>query len=292
MSAITYADLTMTTSKPAPPSSGRGEDRAQHRPADRPADSAVVIVPTYNEAENLEQAVDAIRAAAPELHILVVDDDSPDGTGELADRLADADPLITVLHHGNRAGLGAAYLAGFGVALTAGFDILIEMDADGSHPASVLPALIARLSSPDRADLVIGSRRVPGGGFVDWPATRRLLSRAGNAYARLALGIQVKDATAGFRAYRAEVLRALDLADIESRGYCFQIDMTLRVLDAGYRVAEVPIIFTDRQRGVSKMNSRIVLEAMWRVTQWGATRRFTRRGPSAARTTAPVNEHQ
>lgn len=274
MSAITYADLTMTASKSTPSSTGRGEDRAR----------AVVIVPTYNEAENLEQAVDAIRAAAPELHIMVVDDDSPDGTGELADRLAASDSRITVLHHGDRAGLGAAYLAGFGVALAAGFDILIEMDADGSHPADVLPALIARLgpddpAAPDHADLVIGSRRVPGGGFVDWPATRRLLSRAGNTYARLALGIQVKDATAGYRAYRAEALRALDLADVESRGYCFQIDMTLRILDAGYRVAEVPIIFTDRQRGVSKMNSRIVFEAMWRVTRWGAARRFTRRRP-------------
>jgi dolichol-phosphate mannosyltransferase len=237
----------------------------------------VVIVPTYNEVDNLEPAVSAIHAAAPELHILVVDDVSPDGTGELADRLAASDPRITVLHHGARAGLGAAYLAGFGVALAAGFDILIEMDADGSHPASALPALIARLDAPDHADLVIGSRRVPGGGFVDWPAARRLLSRAGNFYARRALRIRVMDATAGFRAYRAGVLRSLDLAGVESRGYCFQIDMTLRVLDAGYRVAEVPIIFTDRQRGTSKMSSGIVLEAMWRVTQWGFARRFSRR---------------
>ena len=256
--------------------------------ASKPVGGAVVIVPTYNEVENLEQAVDAIRAAAPELHILVVDDASPDGTGDLADRLAASDPLITVLHHGARAGLGGAYLAGFGVALAAGFDILIEMDADGSHPADTLPALIARLDAPDRTDLVIGSRRVPGGGFVDWPAARRLLSRAGNAYARFALGIHVKDATAGFRAYRADVLRSLDLDDVESRGYCFQIDMTLRVLDAGYRVAEVPIIFTERRRGVSKMNSRIVLEAMWRVTQWGVARRFSRRKPAPARSSTPA----
>lgn len=247
----------------------------------------MVIVPTYNEVDNLEPAVDAIRAAAPEVHILVVDDASPDGTGELADRLAASDPRVTVLHHGARGGLGAAYLAGFDVALAAGFDILIEMDADGSHPADALPALIARLgpddpAAPDHADLVIGSRRVPGGGFVDWPAARRLLSRAGNFYARFALRIRVMDATAGFRAYRAGVLRSLDLAGVESRGYCFQIDMTLRVLDAGYRVAEVPIIFTDRQRGVSKMNSRIVLEAMWRVTQWGVSRRFSRRRAAPA----------
>ncbi len=253
----------MTASKPAPSSRG-------------PAARAVVIVPTYNEAENLEQAVDAIRAAAPEAHILVVDDSSPDGTGELADRLAASDPRITVLHHGARAGLGGAYLAGFGVALAAGFDILIEMDADGSHPADALPALIARLDAPDHADMVIGSRWIPGGSFVDWPAARRLLSRAGNVYARFALGIAVKDATAGFRSYRAEVLRGLDLAGVESRGYCFQIDMTRRVLDAGYRVAEVPIVFTERRRGASKMNSRIVLEAMWRVTQWGVARRFGR----------------
>jgi dolichol-phosphate mannosyltransferase len=250
-----------------------------------------VIVPTYDEVDNLEPAVQAIHAAAPDVHILVVDDASPDGTGELADRLAASDPRITVLHHGARDGLGAAYLAGFDTALAAGFDILIEMDADGSHPADVLPTMIARLgpddpTSPDHADLVIGSRRVPGGGFVDWPAARRILSRAGNLYARLALRIRVMDATAGFRAYRADVLRSLDLAGVESRGYCFQIDMTLRVLDAGYRVAEVPIIFTDRQRGVSKMNSRIVLEAMWRVTQWGVARRFSRHRTVPARATA------
>lgn len=259
----------MTAPSSAPSSRGRAAIRA------------VVIIPTYNEVENLDAAVAAIHAAAPELHVLVVDDASPDGTGEVADRLAAADPRVTVLHHGERAGLGAAYLAGFDVALAAGFDVLIEMDADGSHPAPALPALIARLDTPDRTDMVIGSRRVPGGGFVDWPATRRLLSRAGNLYARLALGIQVMDATAGFRAYRADVLKSLDLDGVESRGYCFQIDMTLRVLDAGYRVAEVPIIFTDRQRGVSKMNSRIVLEAMWRVTQWGFARRFLRPRPGA-----------
>jgi len=273
----------MTASTPAPSASGGG--------AGRPAARAVVIMPTYDEVDNLEPAVQAIHAAAPDVHILVVDDASPDGTGELADRLAASDPRITVLHHGARDGLGAAYLAGFDTALAAGFDILIEMDADGSHPADVLPTMIARLgpddpTAPDHADLVIGSRRVPGGGFVDWPAARRILSRAGNLYARLALRIRVMDATAGYRAYRADVLRSLDLAGVESRGYCFQIDMTLRVLDAGYRVAEVPIIFTDRQRGVSKMNSRIVLEAMWRVTQWGVARRFSRRRAVPARATA------
>jgi hypothetical protein len=167
------------------------------------------------------------------------------------------------------------------------------MDADGSHPADALPALITRLGSddpaaPDHADMVIGSRWVAGGGFVDWPAARRLLSRAGNVYARIALGIHVRDATAGFRSYRADVLRTLDLDGVESRGYCFQIDMTRRVLDAGYLVAEVPIIFTERRRGVSKMNSRIVLEAMWRVTQWGMSRRFSRRMTARPRSTTPV----
>ncbi len=248
----------------------------------------MVIVPTYNEVENLAQAVDAIRGAAPEAHILVVDDSSPDGTGELADRLAAADSHVAVLHHADRAGLGGAYLAGFAAALDAGYDILIEMDADGSHPAGALPALIDRLDEPDHAGMIIGSRWVPGGGFVDWPAGRRLLSRAGNVYARLALAIAVKDATAGFRSYRADVLRALDLAGVESRGYCFQIDMTRRVLDAGIAVAEVPIVFTDRRRGVSKMNTRIVLEAMWRVTQWGVARRFGRRRPAPARSTTAV----
>lgn len=271
----------MTASDPAP--SGRGR-RGRRGP--KTGQKTVVIVPTYNEVDNLELAVAAILGAAPEVHILVVDDDSPDGTGELADRLAASDLRVSVLHHGARDGLGAAYLAGFGHALASGYDILIEMDADGSHPAAVLPTMIARLgpddpADPGHADLVIGSRRVAGGGFVDWPATRRLLSRAGNFYARVALRIRVMDATAGFRAYRADVLRHLDLAGVESRGYCFQIDMTLRVLDAGYHVAEVPIVFTDRQRGTSKMNSRIVLEAMWRVTQWGVARRFSRRRPLA-----------
>lgn len=275
----------MTASKPAPSRRGRGATPAARR--------AVVIVPTYNEVESLEQTVDAIRAAAPELHILVVDDTSPDGTGELADRLAAADPRITVLHHEVRAGLGGAYLAAFGTALAGGFDILIEMDADGSHPADALPALIAALgpddpAEPAHADMVIGSRWVRGGGFVDWPAARRLLSRAGNAYARIALGIRVRDATAGFRSYRADVLRTLDLDGVESRGYCFQIDMTRRVLNAGYRVAEVPIVFTERRRGASKMNSRIVLEAMWRVTQWGVARRFSRRKTAPAASTASV----
>jgi glycosyltransferase involved in cell wall biosynthesis len=275
----------MTASKPAPSRRARGAAPTGRR--------AVVIVPTYNEVENLEQTVHAIRAAAPELHIMVVDDTSPDGTGELADRLAATDPRITVLHHEVRAGLGGAYLAGFGAALAAGFDILIEMDADGSHPADALPALIAALGTgdparSDGADMVIGSRWVPGGGLVDWPAPRRLLSRAGNAYARVALGIRVRDATAGFRSYRADVLRALDLDGVESRGYCFQIDMTRRVLDSGYRVAEVPIVFTERRRGVSKMNTRIVLEAMWRVTRWGIARRFLRRKGAPAPSTAPV----
>ncbi|MFC5503432.1 polyprenol monophosphomannose synthase [Lysinimonas soli] len=252
---------------------------------------AVVIVPTYNEAENIERAIAAIRSASPDIHILIVDDSSPDGTGQIVDRLAQGDARLSVLHHGDRGGLGAAYLAGFERALDDGYTVLIEMDADGSHPAAALPAMVSRLDDPDHADLVIGSRWITGGGFVDWPASRRVLSRAGNAYTRLALGIQVRDATAGFRAYRAAALRTLDLDGVESRGYCFQIDMTRRVLDAGYVVAEVPIVFRDRRHGASKMSTAIVAEAMLRVTVWGLARRFGRRTgrrPALTRPADPV----
>jgi dolichol-phosphate mannosyltransferase len=237
----------------------------------------VVIIPTYNEAENIETAVTSIREVSRAFHILIVDDSSPDGTGELADQIASTDAEISVLHHGVRAGLGAAYLAGFEWALSRNFEVLIEMDADGSHPAETLNALIDRLDSPTHADVVIGSRWVPGGGLVDWPITRRILSRSGNLYAQLALRMAVKDSTGGFRAYRAEVLRQIRLDDVESRGYCFQIDMTRRVLTRGFAIEEVPIIFSERTHGVSKMNSRIVLEAMLRVTQWGLASLFSPR---------------
>ncbi|MGN6324962.1 polyprenol monophosphomannose synthase [Pseudolysinimonas sp.] len=240
----------------------------------------VVIIPTFDEIENLENAVAAVFAAVPDASILVVDDDSPDGTGDLADRIAAADPRVAVLHRTERAGLGQAYLAGFRTALAAGHEVLIEMDSDGSHPADALPAMLARLDEADRPGLVIGSRWTPGGRVVDWPVSRRRLSEAANAYARIALRIRVRDSTAGFRAYRAETLRAIPLDDVQSHGYCFQIDMTIRALDAGFGVAEVPITFRDRLLGQSKMSAGIVLEAMLRVTQWGFGRWFRPRSLS------------
>jgi dolichol-phosphate mannosyltransferase len=233
-----------------------------------------VIIPTFDEIDNLENAVAAVFAALPDVAILVVDDDSPDGTGQLADRIAAADPRVSVLHRTERAGLGQAYLAGFRTALAAGHPVLIEMDSDGSHPATALPAMLARLEEDDRPGLVIGSRWTAGGRVVDWPASRRWLSETANAYARFALRIRVRDSTAGFRAYRAETLRAIQLDHVQSHGYCFQIDMTLRTLDARFGVAEVPITFRDRLLGRSKMSTAIVAEAMLRVTQWGFRRWF------------------
>ena len=233
--------------------------------------NAIVVIPTYNEAESIETTIAALFAAVPEASVLIVDDASPDGTGAIADRLAAADPRLRVLHRTVRDGLGHAYLAGFQQALEAGFDTIVEMDADGSHPASSLPAILAGLRTHD---LVIGSRWTPGGSVANWPRHREWLSRAANTYARVALRIPVRDSTAGYRAFRASTLRAIDLAHVESRGYCFQIDMTLRVIDNGLTVAEVPITFVDRVAGRSKMSGSIVVEAMLRVTQWGFRRRF------------------
>jgi dolichol-phosphate mannosyltransferase len=240
----------------------------------------VVIIPTFDEIENLESAVAAVLAAVPEASILVVDDDSPDGTGDLADRIAAADARVRVLHRTERAGLGQAYLAGFRTALEAGHEVLVEMDCDGSHPASALPSMLARLDADDRPGLVIGSRWTPGGSVVDWPVRRRWLSETANAYARFMLRIRVRDSTAGYRAYRARTLRAVPLDDVQSHGYCFQIDMTLRTLDAGFGVAEVPIAFRDRLLGTSKMSAGIVAEAMLRVTAWGIARWFRPRSLS------------
>jgi dolichol-phosphate mannosyltransferase len=241
--------------------------------AGMPDPRAVVVMPTYNEAESLERTLASLLEAVPAASVLVVDDHSPDGTGELADRLAAADPRIHVLHRTGRPGLGHAYLAGFARALDEGYDAIVEMDADGSHPASALPAMLAAL---DTHDLAIGSRWTPGGKVANWPKHREWLSRAANSYARLALRIPVRDSTAGYRAYRAAALRAIDLAHVDSRGYCFQIDMTLRVLDAGLAITEVPITFVDRVAGTSKMSGAIVVEAMLRVTGWGLARRFRR----------------
>jgi dolichol-phosphate mannosyltransferase len=223
---------------------------------------ALVCVPTYNERENLSPLVDAVRAAAPGVDVLVIDDGSPDGTGALADQLAARDRRVHVLHRPRKEGLGKAYLAGFAWALERGYDLVLEMDADFSHDPRTVPALLARARE---ADLVLGSRYVPGGAAVGWGPLRRLLSRGGSAYARMILGIPVRDLTGGFKCFRREVLEAIDLPSATCTGYAFQIELTYRALRAGFRVAEVPIRFEDRRVGRSKMSPRVVLEAVWKV---------------------------
>jgi len=226
----------------------------------------VVIVPTFNERDALPVTLARLRAAVPAADVLVVDDGSPDGTGDLADKIAADDAAVHVLHRADKLGLGRAYVAGFAWALARGYDIVVEMDADGSHRAEDLPRLLAAV--PD-ADLVLGSRWVPGGAVVNWPRRRELLSRAGNTYTRLALGLPLRDATGGFRAYRAEALAGLHLDSVASHGYCFQVDMAWRVLRAGGSVVEVPITFVEREQGTSKMSREIVIEALARITAWG-----------------------
>ncbi|MGH8891338.1 MAG: polyprenol monophosphomannose synthase [Acidothermaceae bacterium] len=233
--------------------------------------SVLVIIPTYQELENLPLIVRRIRSSVPEAHILVADDNSPDGTGQLADEFANNDDHVHVLHRPAKAGLGAAYIAGFGWALERGYDVLVEMDADGSHQPEQLPLLLDALET---ADVVLGSRWVAGGKVENWPKSREILSRGANIYARLALGIPLHDATGGYRAYRSKVLAALDFDAIRSRGYCFQVDLVLRSLARGFRVVEVPIVFVERALGASKMNRSIVLEAFWRVTVWGVQARL------------------
>jgi dolichol-phosphate mannosyltransferase len=237
----------------------------------------LVVVPTYNERDNIETILGRVHANVPAANVLVVDDGSPDGTGDLADQLAAADPRVHVLHRSEKAGLGAAYIAGFDWGLDQGYEVLVEMDADGSHAPEQLPALLAALAD---ADLVIGSRWIPGGRIVDWPRSRELLSRGGNLYVRLALGVPVRDITGGYRAYRRQLLKEIEYASIRSEGYCFQIDLAWRALRGGFRVVEVPITFAERQIGDSKMSGSIVREALVRVTGWGlryrldAARRF------------------
>ena len=230
----------------------------------------LVVIPTYNEAANLEPVLGRLRGAVPEADVLVVDDGSPDGTGEIADRLAAADPSVHVLHRTEKAGLGAAYVAGFRWALATGYDALVEMDADGSHAPEELPRLLAALRD---ADLVIGSRWVPGGEVRNWPASRLLLSRGASLYTRVLLRYPVRDATAGYRVYRRAVLEDLKLDEVASQGYCFQIDLGWKTWRAGWRVVEVPITFTERVVGQSKMSRAIVTEALWRVAAWGLTSR-------------------
>ena len=236
-----------------------------------PLGRVLVVVPTYNERVNLPRVLRRLRAAAPDVDVLVADDDSPDGTGALADELAAGDPQVHVLHRPAKQGLGAAYLAGFGWGLGRGYDVLVEMDADGSHPPEQLPDLLERIAAG--ADLVLGSRYVPGGSVVNWPRSREVLSRGGNSYVRAVLGIGLRDATAGYRAFRATTLDKLGLTDVASQGYCFQVDLAQRAVRRGLRVDEVPITFVERERGSSKMSRSIVLEALWRVTLWGAAYR-------------------
>jgi dolichol-phosphate mannosyltransferase len=230
----------------------------------------VVVIPTYNEATNLAWIVGRLRTAHPAIDVLVVDDGSPDGTGQVADDLAAADPAVTVVHRTVKAGLGAAYLHGFRVALAAGYDVIGEMDADGSHQPEELDRLLAALVD---ADLVIGSRWVPGGSVVNWPLQRELLSRGGNLYVRLLLGIAVRDATAGFRLFRRATLDKIDLDSVESTGYVFQTDMVARALAAGLTVREVPIEFVERVRGDSKMSGSVAAESLKRITVWGLRER-------------------
>jgi len=225
----------------------------------------LVIIPTYNERDNLEWIVARVRESVPDASVLVVDDNSPDGTGALADALAASDAEVHVLHRAGKEGLGAAYRDGMRWGLGRAFDVLVEMDADGSHQPEQLPRLLERLAV---ADVVVGSRWVAGGGVVNWPVERKLLSRGGSGYARFALGVPVRDVTGGYRAFTADALRRIDLDAVLSQGYCFQIDMIWHAAVAGLKIAEVPITFVERERGVSKMSGAIVAEAMLRVTGW------------------------
>ena len=240
------------------------------------ASRVAVVIPTYNERDNIRLITARLRFTIPGADLLIVDDNSPDGTGKIADELAAADQHIHVLHRPAKAGLGAAYVAGFEAALEQGYETIVEMDADGSHQPEELPKLLAALAS---ADIVLGSRWMPGGRTLNWPKSRGLLSRAGNAYARIMLGISLRDVTGGYRAYRASTLWKIGLENVESVGYCFQIDLVRRAVQAGLTVAEVPITFVDRTRGASKMSKAIVREALWRVTRWGITMRLRRPRP-------------
>ncbi len=235
----------------------------------------LVVLPTYQEAENIEQMLESVRKVEPEMDILVIDDGSPDGTADLAEVVADELGQIEVIRRSGKLGLGSAYRMGFARGLEAGYDAMIEMDSDLSHDPTALPSFSEALA--DGADLVIGSRYVPGGRIPGWPWERRLLSKAGNLYADRMLRLGLRDATAGYRMYRAEALRAIDLDTVHADGYGFQIEMAYRILRSGGRVVEVPITFTDRLHGSSKMSLRIVLEAMRLVTLWGIRDRLRRR---------------
>ncbi|MBC3841823.1 polyprenol monophosphomannose synthase [Streptacidiphilus sp. 4-A2] len=231
----------------------------------------LVIIPTYNEIENIARITGRVRAAVPEAHILVADDNSPDGTGQAADELAAEDPNLQVLHRKGKEGLGAAYLAGFRWGIDNGYDVLVEMDADGSHQPEQLPRLLTALRG---ADLVLGSRWVPGGEVVNWPKSREFLSRGGSTYSRLMLRVPIRDVTGGYRAFRKQTLLGLGMSEVASQGYCFQVDLAWRAVRAGFRVTEVPITFVEREFGASKMSGNIVGEALKLVTSWGIQSRL------------------
>lgn len=233
----------------------------------------ITIIPTYNERESLPLTLGRLRAAVPHSDVLVVDDNSPDGTGTLADDIASSDTGVHVLHRQGKEGLGAAYIAGFRWALERGYDVLVELDADGSHQPEQLPAMLDAVAE---AHLVIGSRWVPGGSVVNWPSHRKLLSRAGSFYSRLMLGLSVRDITAGYRVFQRQTLESIDLSSVDSVGYGFQVDMTFRVAQQGLKIVEVPITFVEREYGDSKMSGNIVLEAIANVTRWGLAARWAK----------------
>lgn len=234
----------------------------------------LTIIPTYNELESLPKTLGRLRAAVPASDVLVVDDNSPDGTGQLADSIAAEDGQVHVLHRKGKVGLGAAYIAGFKWGMAAGYDVLVEMDADGSHQPEQLPLLLDAIN--DGADLAMGSRWVPGGGTVNWPLYRQAISRAGSTYSRIMLGLKIKDITGGYRAFRRSTLEALKLDQVESVGYGFQVDLAWRVAKLGLNIVERPITFVERELGASKMSGNIVVEAMINVTKWGLASRWAK----------------
>jgi dolichol-phosphate mannosyltransferase len=245
-----------------------------------PLGKVLVIIPTYNEADNIQPIVARVRSAVPDADILVADDNSPDGTGKLADELAAADEAVHVLHRKGKEGLGAAYLAGFRWGIDHGYGVLVEMDADGSHQPEELPRLLTALKG---ADVVLGSRWIPGGRVVNWPRSREILSRGGSTYSRLLLDVPIRDVTGGYRAFRKETLEGLGIEAVASAGYCFQVDLAWRAVKAGFHVVEVPITFVERERGDSKMSRAIVLEAFWRVGAWGIASRVGKVGRAVNR---------
>jgi dolichol-phosphate mannosyltransferase len=254
---------------------GPGGPAAGQTPGEKPSARTLVIIPTYNERDNLLTIVGRVNDAAPDVHVLIVDDGSPDGTGALADELALADPdRVHVMHRTSKDGLGAAYLAGFAWGLSRQYTVLVEMDADGSHAPEELYRLLDAVDGG--ADLAIGSRYVPGGEVRNWPRRRLVLSRTANGYSRILLGVEINDITAGYRAYRREVLEKIDLAAVDSKGYGFQVDLTWRSINAGFSVVEVPITFTEREHGVSKMDGSTIREAILKVAQWGIRARVDR----------------